>query len=142
MQVTPRDTSGQSSLDTIDRTWIVSNTGIAPSVSITTPVVMNPPTAVGALTVAPHGQLSFSGTATDDEGLANVEVSFRNSTTGEIARRRRDLGRAELGLVPRHRHRRERFEHPWSYCNVDHPGVRPHAGYVLASRCEPPMTSG
>ena len=51
--------------------------------SITTPVVMNPPTAVGALTVAPHGQLSFSGTATDDEGLANVEVSFRNSTTGE-----------------------------------------------------------
>ena len=81
MQVTPRDTAGQSSLDTIDRTWIVSTTGIAPSVTITAPAPMTPPTAAPTLTVAPGGRLTFSGTATDDEGLAYVEISLRNSTT-------------------------------------------------------------
>jgi PKD repeat protein len=83
IQVIAHDTAGQSSLDTVDRTWIVSSTGIAPLVSITTPVVMNPPVAVNPVVVTPGAPLSFSGSATDDEGLANVRVSLRNSTTGE-----------------------------------------------------------
>ncbi|MGC3994581.1 MAG: PKD domain-containing protein [Propionicimonas sp.] len=83
LQVVPRDTSGQSSLDTYDRTWIINSSGIAPSVSIVTPVVMNPPVAVGSVAVTPGSPLSFSGSATDDEDLASVEVSLRNNTTGE-----------------------------------------------------------
>lgn len=81
IQVTPRDTAGQSSLDTVDRTWIVSSTGIAPSVTITAPAAMTPPTAAPTLTLAPGSPLTFSGTATDDQGLAFVEISLRNSTT-------------------------------------------------------------
>ena len=83
MQVIARDTAGQSSLDTSDRTWIISSTGIAPSVAVTAPVVMTPPVAVGTVTVAPGSPITFSGTATDDEGLANVEITLRNTTTRE-----------------------------------------------------------
>jgi large repetitive protein len=83
MQVTPRDTAGQASLDTVDRTWIVSSSGIEPSVSITTPAVMNPPTAIAPLTVAPGGTMTFSGSATDDENLFGVEIQLRNSATRE-----------------------------------------------------------
>ncbi len=81
--VTPRDTAGQSSLDEFTRDWIVSSTGIAPSVKITAPVAMTPPTAVPAFTVAPGSPMTFSGTATDDENLANVEIQIRNTTTRE-----------------------------------------------------------
>ncbi|MDI1461847.1 PKD domain-containing protein [Catellatospora sp. KI3] len=83
MQVVPVDTSGQSSLDTSDRTWIVSTTGIAPSVNVTAPAVMNPPTATAPLTVAPGGKLTFSGSASDDQNLFSVEIQLRNSTTRE-----------------------------------------------------------
>lgn len=83
IQVTPVDTSGQSSLDTSDRTWIVTTTGIAPSVKVTAPAVMNPPTATAPLTIAPGGTLTFSGTATDDQNLNTVEIQLRNTTTRE-----------------------------------------------------------
>jgi large repetitive protein len=83
IQVTPRDTAGQSSLDTVDRTWIVSTTGIAPSVAITTPAVMNPPTATNPITVAPGNPMTFSGSATDDQNLNTVEIQLRNSSTRE-----------------------------------------------------------
>jgi large repetitive protein len=83
IQVTPRDTAGQSSLDTIDRTWIVSSTGIEPSVAITTPAVMNPPTAASPITVAPGSPMTFSGSASDDQNLNSVEIQLRNSSTRE-----------------------------------------------------------
>ena len=82
-QVVPTDTAGNSSLDTVDRTWIVNTNGVAPSVAITTPVVMNPPTATAPLTVAPGSPMTFSGSATDDENLNSVEITLRNSTTRE-----------------------------------------------------------
>ena len=44
---------------------------------------MTPPFAVPAVTVEPGGRITFSGTASDDEGLKNVEISLRNTTTGE-----------------------------------------------------------
>ncbi|MFZ2503813.1 MAG: PKD domain-containing protein [Nocardioides sp.] len=81
--VTPRDTAGQSSLDEFVRDWIVSSSGIAPSVTITAPVVMNPPTAAAAFTVSPGQPLTFSGTAVDDEGLNYVEIQLRNTTSRE-----------------------------------------------------------
>ena len=42
------DTTGQSDLDTGDAEWIVSEDGVAPSVSISAPAVMVPPTAAAA----------------------------------------------------------------------------------------------
>ena len=77
------DTAGQTSLDTTDRKFIVSTTGIAPSVAVTSPVVMNPPTAAQPLTITPGAPLTFSGSATDDENLNTVEIQLRNSTTRE-----------------------------------------------------------
>ncbi len=83
LAVTPRDTAGQSSLDTFNRRWIVSSTSVAPSVTILTPVIMNPPATATPVTVAPGSRLTFTGTATDDEDLAVVEIQLRNTSTGE-----------------------------------------------------------
>ena len=79
--VTPRDTAGQSSLDEFTRDFLVTDNAIAPTVTITAPVAMTPPTTVPALTVTPGAAMTFSGTATDDENLANVEIQLRNTTT-------------------------------------------------------------
>ncbi|MEZ5193574.1 MAG: PKD domain-containing protein [Nocardioides sp.] len=51
--VTPRDTSGQSSLDEFTRDFTVSSTGLAPTVTISQPVVMVPPNAVSPVPVTP-----------------------------------------------------------------------------------------
>ena len=58
------DTAGQSALDTADRDWIVSEDGAAPTVSISAPAVMVPPTAAQPLVVAPGSPLTFSGPPT------------------------------------------------------------------------------
>jgi len=83
VQATAVDTAGQSDLRSADRTWIVSATAVAPSVAITTPVVMTPPTANPPLTLAPGAPLTFSGSATDDQNLRNVEITLRNTVTRE-----------------------------------------------------------
>ncbi len=83
MQATAVDTTGQSDLRSSVRTWLVSANAIAPSVSITTPAVMNPPTPASPLTMSPGNPVSFSGSATDDQALRSVEVSLRNSVTRE-----------------------------------------------------------
>jgi len=81
MQATAVDNAGQSDLRSSDRSWIVSSTAIAPSVSISAPAVMLPPTATFPLTVAPGGPITFAGSATDDTRLSNVEIQLRNTTT-------------------------------------------------------------
>ena len=83
MSATAIDNSGQSDLERRDRDWLISSTGVAPSVAITSPAPMTPPTAAPAYTVTPGGRLTFSGTATDAEDLQNVEISLRNNTTRE-----------------------------------------------------------
>ena len=83
MQAIAVDTAGQSDLRSATNTWLVSATAIAPSVSISAPAVMNPPTATAPLTRAPGSPLTFSGSATDDEGLNYVEITLRNSATRE-----------------------------------------------------------
>ncbi|TDU87829.1 PKD domain-containing protein [Kribbella voronezhensis] len=82
-QARATDTTGQSDLDTADRSWLVSDTAIPPTVSITAPVAMTPPLTVPTVTVAPGGQLTFAGTANDDQQLDTVEIQLRNSTTRE-----------------------------------------------------------
>ena len=82
-QARATDTAGQSDLDTADRTWLVSEDGEAPTVTISAPTAMIPPTSAQTLVVSPGSPITFAGTATDDESLTNVEITLRNSTTRE-----------------------------------------------------------
>ncbi|TDO47196.1 PKD repeat protein [Kribbella sp. VKM Ac-2527] len=82
-QARATDTNGNSDLDTSDRTWIVSESGVAPSVSISDPVAMVPPTAAQPLIVAPGSPMTFAGSANDDVSLESVEIQLRNTTTRE-----------------------------------------------------------
>jgi PKD repeat protein len=83
MSATAIDNSGQSDLRSATRDWLISSTGIAPTVAINAPAPMTPPTAAPAYTVTPGGRLTFSGTANDTDDLVNVEISLRNNTTRE-----------------------------------------------------------
>jgi hypothetical protein len=83
MSATAIDTSGQSDLRGATRDWLITSTGVAPTVAINTPAPMTPPTAAPTYTVAPGGTLTFSGTANDEDNLANVEITLRNNTTRE-----------------------------------------------------------
>ena len=80
---TATDTIGQADLRSATRDWTVDSTAVSPTVTIDQPVSMTPPFSVPAVTVEPGGTLTFTGTASDDEGLKSVEVSLRNSSTGE-----------------------------------------------------------
>ena len=77
------DDAGQADLRSGVRDWLVSTSAVAPTVTITAPVQMTPPFTVPAVVVSPGGQLTFSGTASDDSSLQDVEISLRNSTTRE-----------------------------------------------------------
>lgn len=80
---TATDTIGQADLRSATRDWTVDSTAVAPTVTIRQPAEMTPPFAVPAVTVEPGRPMTFSGTSSDDEGLKNVEVSLRNTSTGE-----------------------------------------------------------
>ena len=77
------DTTGQADLRSATRDFTVDSNAVAPSVTISQPAAMTPPFAVPAVTVEPGGRLTFAGTAFDDTGLKNVEISLRNTSTGE-----------------------------------------------------------
>ncbi|GGO75288.1 PKD domain-containing protein [Nocardioides deserti] len=83
VQVRATDTAGQGDLDTADRSWLVAENAVAPTVTISQPTAMTPPTTVGTVQVTPGQPITFSGTATDDEDLAFVEITLRNTTTRE-----------------------------------------------------------
>jgi large repetitive protein len=80
---TATDTAGQADLRSATRDWTVDSNAVSPTVTIDQPAAMTPPFAVPAVTVAPGGKLTFSGTASDDENLQNVEISLRNTSTKE-----------------------------------------------------------
>jgi PKD repeat protein len=80
---TATDTTGQADLRSATRDWTVDSNAVSPTVTIEEPAPMTPPFAVPAVTVEPGGKLTFSGTASDDEGLRNVEISLRNTSTRE-----------------------------------------------------------
>jgi PKD repeat protein len=83
MSATAIDSSGQSDLRSATRDWLITSTGVAPTVAINTPTPMTPPTAAAPYTVAPGSPITFSGPANDEDNLANVEISLRNNTTRE-----------------------------------------------------------
>ncbi len=77
------DTTGQSDTRWETRDYSVDSSGQPPTVTITQPIAVTPPVTSPTLTRPPGAPLTFRGTATDDESLATVEVSLRNSTTRE-----------------------------------------------------------
>jgi PKD repeat protein len=77
------DDAGQADLRSGVRDWLISTTAVAPTVSIGAPVQMTPPFTAPPVVVSPGGQLTFSGTATDDDRLQDVTISLRNTTTRE-----------------------------------------------------------
>ena len=77
------DNSGQSDTRWETREYTVDSSGQPPTVTVTQPIPVTPPVSSPTLTMAPGGPLTFRGTATDDQALATVEVSLRNSTTRE-----------------------------------------------------------
>ena len=77
------DNAGQSDTRWATRDYTVTSTGQAPTVTITEPLGVTPPVTPPTLAMSPGGPLTFTGTAADDAGLASVEVSLRNTTTGE-----------------------------------------------------------
>jgi PKD repeat protein len=76
------DTIGQADLRSATRDWRVDSTVSAPTVAISQPVEVTPP-FTGTVTVDPGSPITISGTAEDDQGLKNVEITLRNSSTGE-----------------------------------------------------------
>jgi hypothetical protein len=83
MGATAIDTAGQSDLRGDTREWTVSATGVPPTVTISTPVAMTPPTAAAPMTVEPGTTITFTGTASDEESVRSVEIFLRNNTTRE-----------------------------------------------------------
>ncbi len=82
-QVRAVDTAGQSSLDTTNRTWIVSQTAQAPVVSVTSPGTSTPPTAPQPFTVVPGEPITFTGSATDDGTISSIDIALLNMSTQE-----------------------------------------------------------
>ena len=80
---TATDTAGQADLRSAVRDWRIDSTAVAPTVKINQPVEMTPPLAAQQVVVAPGSPMTFSGTATDDDRLQNVEISLRNNSTRE-----------------------------------------------------------
>ncbi len=77
------DTAGQSDLRWAVREWTVDTSGAPPTVTLDAPIAVVPPTRAPTLTLEPGSPLTFSGSAQDDQGLANVEIRLRNTTTRE-----------------------------------------------------------
>lgn len=82
-QATAVDTAGQPDIRSAARTWLVNDNAIPPSVSVVSPAVVIPPTVTSPITMAPGSPVTFSGSATDDEGLNFVEIRLSNSATRE-----------------------------------------------------------
>ena len=83
MSATAIDSAGQSDLRNAVREWLIDSDAQAPTVSVNAPAVMVPPTTSPTITMAPGSPLTFSGGASDENRVANVEISLRNSTTRE-----------------------------------------------------------
>lgn len=77
------DTIGQNDTRWDVREYTIDSSGQPPTVTISQPIAVTPPTTSPTLTMAPGGRVTFTGTAADDRDLATVEVTLRNSTTRE-----------------------------------------------------------
>ena len=80
---TATDTIGQADLRSATRDWRIDSTVVAPTVAISQPVEMIPPFAAPTVIAEPGSPITISGTSEDDQGLKSVEITLRNSSTGE-----------------------------------------------------------
>ena len=138
MSATAIDTTGQSDLRSATRDWLITSTGVAPTVAINAPAPMTPPTAAPALTVTPGGRLTFSGTANDTDDLVNVEISLRNNTTREQLAADGTWGTDVIQdwyRISPDQHQRHQLQLEL------HDAVQPHARASTPSACGPPTRS-
>ncbi|HEX5018950.1 MAG TPA: PKD domain-containing protein [Actinomycetes bacterium] len=77
------DNAGQSDLRSSTRDWLISPGAASPVIALNQPTTVTPPTT-GSWTVEPGAPLTFSGVAVDPDGIRNVEVYLRNSSTREV----------------------------------------------------------
>ena len=77
------DTAGQSDLRGSVRDWLINSSTVPPVVTIQQPAPMTPPATTPTVTVTPGAPVTFSGTAFDTDEVRNVEVTLRNTSTGE-----------------------------------------------------------
>ena len=78
-----RDTAGQNDARWDTRDYTVDSLGPGPDRHHRQPVAVTPPVDAADADDGPGGRVTFTGTATDDQALATVEVTLRNSTTRE-----------------------------------------------------------
>ena len=77
------DTAGQPDIRGANRTFVIDSNAVAPTVTMTSPVPVNPPTVTSPITVAPGAPITFAGTAVDNANLYSVEVRLQNVSTKE-----------------------------------------------------------
>lgn len=83
MNVSSTDTAGQTDVQNVERTFVVTLNGVAPSVTLTAPVAINPPTPAAPF-FSPAGQaVTLAGTASDDSAITAVAIVLVNTTTGD-----------------------------------------------------------
>jgi len=83
MNVNSIDTAGQTDVQNVERTFEVSQTGVAPTVTLTSPIAVTPPTPSAPFFVPAGQTVTFAGTATDDVAINAVAIILINTTTGE-----------------------------------------------------------
>jgi trimeric autotransporter adhesin len=130
MSATAIDTNGQSDLRGATRDWLITSTGVAPTVAINAPAPMTPPTAAPALTVTPGSPLTFSGTANDTDDLVNRDLAAQPHHTGAAGLRWHLGHRRGPGLVP---DLPVQHQQPQRQLELHH-AVRPDPGPVLLQR--------
>ena len=138
MSATAIDDAGQSDLRSATRDWLITSTGVAPTVAINTPAPMTPPTAAPAYTVAPGGQLTFGGPANDEDDLATSRSPCATTPPGSSWPPTAPGAPTRSRVVPR-----LPAERQWAELRLElHDAVQPHARGSTPSACGPPTTSG
>jgi len=83
MNVNAVDTAGQTDVENVERTFVVSQDGVAPTVTLTSPTAVTPPNPSAPWFAAAGQTVTFEGTASDDVAVNVVAIILINTTTGE-----------------------------------------------------------
>ncbi len=83
MNISSSDTAGQTDAQNVERTFEVSVSGIAPTVTLTAPVAITPPIPAAPFFSPAGSTVTLAGTATDDVAINAVAIVLVNTTTGE-----------------------------------------------------------
>lgn len=75
------DNAGQADLRSATKDWVISASTQAPVVTIAQPGTMTPPSTTPTVAVTPGSPVTFSGTAADSDGLRDVQITLRSTST-------------------------------------------------------------